>query len=128
MKEVTTSALLEMLENKEVKVVDVRPVEAYNGWKLLDEIRGGHIRGARSLPAKWADYIDWIEVVRHKDILPDHHVVVYGYLDEQAAKVAKRYKGRVRKSLCIQWFAVGMDPLSGAAYGKASTVLQTGLS
>lgn len=91
MNEVTTSELLKMLGNKGVKLVDVRPVDAYNGWKFMDEIRGGHIQGARSLPAKWADYMDWIEVVRHKDILPGDHVVVYGYLTGQSIKVAKRF-------------------------------------
>ncbi len=69
-------------------VIDLRPVDAYNGWKLQNEQRGGHIRGAKSLPAKWADYIDWIEIVRSKEIKPDHEIVLYGYTIEEVNKVA----------------------------------------
>ncbi len=58
-------------------VIDIRPVDAYNGWKLQGESRGGHIKEAKSLPFKWTKYIDWIEIVRSKGILPDKQIVVY---------------------------------------------------
>ncbi len=73
-------------------VVDVRPPDAYNGWPLRGEARGGHVAGARSLPAKWCDYLDWIEVVRAKGIRPEHRVVLYGY-DDEAERAARRFLG-----------------------------------
>ena len=89
--ELSTSELVSILERKNIKIIDVRPVDAYNGWKLQNEARGGHIKGAKSLPLKWASYIDWIEVVRHKQILPVDRIVVYGYTAEQSRKVARLF-------------------------------------
>lgn len=84
----TTNELLALLENKNIKIIDVRPTDAYNGWKCENETRGGHIKGAKSLPIKWAKYMDWIEIVRSKQILPDNKIVIYGYTAEQSGKVA----------------------------------------
>lgn len=89
--EKTTKELHDLLNSGKAKIVDVRPVEAYNGWPLKNEKRGGHIAGAKSLPAKWLKYIDWIEIVRHKDILPEHEIIVYGYSLEETQKVAERF-------------------------------------
>ncbi len=87
-KNLSTSELLELLNDSNVSIIDVRPVDAYNGWKLNNEKRGGHIKGARSLPFKWTNYIDWIEVVRSKNISPEHKIVIYSYSDEDSEKVA----------------------------------------
>jgi thiosulfate/3-mercaptopyruvate sulfurtransferase len=92
MKEISGIELLGMIGEPEVRIIDVRPVDAYNGWKLQNESRGGHIKGAKSLPAKWTNYIDWIEIVRSKGILPEHTVVLYGYLDGDAEKVSRLFK------------------------------------
>lgn len=86
--EVSTGELLQLLDNKDTKIIDVRSADAYNGWQLQNEPRGGHIQNARSLPVKWTDYLDWIEMVRHKQILPKHHIVVYGYNDADSGNVA----------------------------------------
>ena len=91
MKQISTHDLLRQLGNPGVKVIDVRPVDAYNGWKLQQESRGGHIKGAKSLPYKWLNYIDWIEIVRTKDILPDTSLVVYGYNPEETQKVGDQF-------------------------------------
>ncbi len=93
MNEVSTAELQDLLKNDLCEVVDVRPTEAYNGWQLRNESRGGHIRGARTLPAKWADLIDWIEIVRYKEILPYHKIVLYGYDESEVEKVAERFRG-----------------------------------
>ncbi len=90
-REISTADLRKVVGKQEVKVVDVRPVDAYNGWTLRDEPRGGHIKAAKSLPAKWADYLDWIEIVRSKGISPDQHVVIYGYATEKAERVARLF-------------------------------------
>lgn len=88
---VSTGQLAYLLKKSAIKVIDVRPVESYNGWILQNEQRGGHIKGAKSLPEKWLNYLDWIEIVRHKNILPDDIIVIYGYTSEDADKVALRF-------------------------------------
>jgi molybdopterin synthase sulfurtransferase len=93
MKQVATKTLKDIFENQKVIVVDARPVDAYNGWQLKNEPRGGHIPGAKSLPAKWLNYIDWIEIVRNKNIFPDNEIVIYSYTDAEAALVAERFLG-----------------------------------
>ena len=89
--EISTDELLNLLNDKEIKIIDIRPPDAYNGWKLKDEVRGGHIKGSKSLPVKWANYIDWIEIVRSKQILPEHKIVIYGYSSDEIEKVAKLF-------------------------------------
>ena len=101
MKEISTQELVEMLENPSVEIIDVRPTEAYNGWRLQRETRGGHIKGARTLPVKWAGYIDWIEIVRHKQILPEQKIIIYGYTGEEARIVAERFSGGGYHDICI---------------------------
>jgi thiosulfate/3-mercaptopyruvate sulfurtransferase len=92
MKEITTVDLFGKLSNPEVKVIDIRPVDAYNGWAEQDEIRGGHIAGAKSLPLKWSNYMDWIEMVAHKNIRPEHEIIVYGYTKEETNLIALRFQ------------------------------------
>jgi thiosulfate/3-mercaptopyruvate sulfurtransferase len=87
--EITTNELQTLLSSPEVKIIDIRQVDAYNGWILQGEKRGGHIKGAKSLSAKWANYIDWIEIVRSKGILPEHDIVLYSYNREETEKIAK---------------------------------------
>lgn len=90
-KELSTSELVTFIEKKQGLIIDVRSVDAYNGWKLNEEKRGGHIRGARNLPLKWTKYIDWIEIVRSKNILPEHQIVIYGYNSIESEKVARYF-------------------------------------
>ena len=89
--QLSTNELLEYLHNKSVKIIDTRTADAYNGWRLQKESRGGHIKGARSLPVKWCNYIDWIEIVRSKGILPEHKIIVYGYSESEIKKVTKMF-------------------------------------
>src|SRR5271157_5153152 len=98
---VSTSRLLNFLEKPDYKIIDVRPVDAYNGWQLQNESRGGHIQGAKSVPAKWTKYLDWIEIVRHKKILPSHDIIVYGYYKEEAQSVAERFLKAGYKSVSV---------------------------
>jgi thiosulfate/3-mercaptopyruvate sulfurtransferase len=92
MKEITTIELFGKLSNPEVKVIDIRMADAFNGWAEQNEIRGGHITGASSLPLKWANYMDWIEVVRHKNLSPEHEIVVYGDTKEDTDAIARRFR------------------------------------
>ena len=89
--ELSTIELIKLLNDKKTKIIDIRPSDAYNGWKLEEESRGGHIKGAKSLPLKWTKYMDWIEVVLSKHILPEHKIVVYGYTSEQSETVANLF-------------------------------------
>ena len=89
--ELSTDELVKLLENKDTKIIDVRPVDAYNGWKFENETRGGHIKGAKSLPLKWTNYMDWIEVVHSKHITLKHKIIVYGYTPEQSLTVANLF-------------------------------------
>jgi molybdopterin synthase sulfurtransferase len=91
MHELSTEQLADKIDDVDVRIIDIRSVEAYNGWKLKNEKRGGHIRGARSLPFKWLEYIDWMEIVRSKEIFPNHSVIVYGYEQDKAEKVASHF-------------------------------------
>jgi len=88
---ISTEEMLNKLENPDFQLIDVRPIEAYNGWKIKNENRGGHIKGARSVPFKWLNYIDWIEIVRTKEIMPYHSLVVYGYDRTETEKVAHQF-------------------------------------
>ncbi len=88
---ITTKELLAKSDRKETRLIDIRPPEAYNGWTLMGESRGGHIKGAKSLPFSWIKYIDWIEMVHHKKIYPDHEIIIYGYNDNECDLVAKRF-------------------------------------
>lgn len=78
-KEVSTSELLEMLDHKDTMILDIRSIDAYNGWKLNGEKRGGHIKGAKSMPMQWTLLENWEDILKAKSILPDQTLVLYGH-------------------------------------------------
>ncbi len=88
----TTRELQGLVEGGAVQLVDVRSIDAYNGWRLDGEARGGHIPGARTLPFKWSTYLDWIEIVRSKGIREDATVVVYGHDRKHTETVASLFR------------------------------------
>lgn len=90
-KHISTSELLEFREEENTILIDIRSVDAYNGWSLKGEKRGGHIQGAKSLSFKWTKYLDWIEIVRSKGILPENKLVIYGYSSVESEKVASLF-------------------------------------
>jgi thiosulfate/3-mercaptopyruvate sulfurtransferase len=90
-KKIDTSELIQHLKSENTKIIDARSVDAYNGWTFRNEARGGHIKGAKSLPVKWLTYIDWIEIVRHKEILSKNKIVIYSDSDKDAVDVADRF-------------------------------------
>jgi thiosulfate/3-mercaptopyruvate sulfurtransferase len=79
------------MNHPDVRIIDVRPVDAYNGWKNKNEKRGGHIKGAKSLPLKWIHYLDWIEIVQSKGIQPHQKLIIYGYEPSVAERVAHHF-------------------------------------
>ena len=83
MSTITTTELARRLDDPGLTIVDVRPLAAYNGWRLEGEQRGGHIPGARSFPAAWLRSVDEAEIARH-GLLQRQKVdgeVVYGELE-----------------------------------------------
>jgi thiosulfate/3-mercaptopyruvate sulfurtransferase len=91
LRQVTTHELKLKLYDSDVHIVDIRPVDAYNGWQMENETRGGHISGARSLPFKWTQYIDWIEIVRSKGLLPEQIIIIYGYSTYEVEETGERF-------------------------------------
>jgi len=89
---ITLTELKKAMGGEDTRLIDTRPVDAYNGWRERGEKRGGHIKGAKSLPAKWANYIDWIEIVRSKGIKPEHTLILYGYDAAETEKVASVFQ------------------------------------
>lgn len=71
-------------------IMDIRPTAAFNGWKLQDESRGGHIPGAKSIPLLWTKYMDWVEVLEEKNILPEKPVIIYGYTSKELEEMADK--------------------------------------
>lgn len=85
--------LSEIYRNHGVKIVDARPTAAYNGWRLRNEARGGHIPGAVAFPQSWADSTndaDLAERLASKGLTQDHSIVVYGYDDRDSTYLADR--------------------------------------
>ncbi|MDZ7657681.1 sulfurtransferase [Fodinibius sp.] len=87
---ISTSELQVFNEKDVGKVIDVRPIAAYNGWRLQDENRGGHIPKAKSIPLEWTRYMDWVEVLEEKNIRKTEPVVVYGYNAGTSQKMAEK--------------------------------------
>ena len=78
---ISTAELEGRLDNPDLVVVDVRPIAAYNGWRLRGEARGGHIPGAVVFPNAWLDSVDETEIRRlltAKGVVPGRPVVVHG--------------------------------------------------
>jgi len=114
---ISTEEIQERIKDPDFRIIDIRPVESYNGWRLKNEKRGGHIKGAKSLPYKWSNYIDWIEIVRAKEILPNHSLIIYGYDDSESEKVAKLffkagyYDVKIYDNFITEWSANNKLPM-----------------
>jgi len=92
LKTLSTKQVNKLMYDGRVKLIDIRPIDAYNGWPLGGEDRGGHIAGAVSLPLKWTRYMDWIEIVRSKGIAPHHTLIIYGYNLKDMQDVDEMFK------------------------------------
>jgi molybdopterin synthase sulfurtransferase len=90
---ISTAELRDRLGDPDLTVVDVRPMAAYNGWRLRGEARGGHIPGAMAFPSAWLESVDEKEIQRllkAKGITPDRDVVIYGNGAGDVAALAAR--------------------------------------
>ncbi len=100
-KEISTKKLEKIIGDTSHRVFDVRPVDAYNGWALQGEKRGGHISGAKTLPVTWTDEVEWDEIVKKKGALPGHQIVVYGYNTDDAKEVGERFAASGYKDVSV---------------------------
>jgi thiosulfate/3-mercaptopyruvate sulfurtransferase len=92
-KSIPTAELTQQLVDPAAVVVDVRPIAAYNGWRLQEEARGGHIPSAVACPLSWAAAMDADEfraLLAAKGITPDKTIVIYGYTAGDAVAAAKK--------------------------------------
>ena len=92
MKKFSTHEVFAAINDPGISIIDVRPIDAYNGWCMKNETRGGHITGAKSLPAQWINYMDWIEIVRSKNISMEKGLIIYGYEEPESLKVASVFE------------------------------------
>jgi 3-mercaptopyruvate sulfurtransferase SseA len=77
-------------------VVDVRPMAAFNGWRLRQESRGGHMAGAVPFPLSWMDLLDpavMVEFLQNRGILPGKNVILYGYGHDDGEAAATKLAG-----------------------------------
>ncbi|MCA1757424.1 MAG: hypothetical protein LC649_08210 [Bacteroidales bacterium] len=118
---VTSGEVAGYLDDSKVIIIDSRSVDLYNGWIESGSSRGGHIPGAGSLPVKWTDYIDWIEIVRNKGITTGHKLIIYGNNEFDILKVAQRFTGAGYSYVSIfnefvsEWLADASRPVSKLA-------------
>ncbi len=90
---ISTAELRGRLTDPELTIVDVRPIPAYNGWRLSEAARGGHILGAVAFPSAWLSRVDDAEAERllaSKGIFPGREVVLYGDGAEDVLAVRTR--------------------------------------
>jgi molybdopterin synthase sulfurtransferase len=91
MSTISSDELRDRLDDPNLTIVDIRPLAAFNGWRLGGEPRGGHIPGAVAFPAAWLGTVDDAEIHRlllAKRITSDRQVVVYGDGPDDAARFA----------------------------------------
>lgn len=91
LKKLSTKDLIPLLDNPDIAVIDIRPPEAFNGWKLQNEARGGHIPGAVSFPKTWGQQFSSSQlasVLSSKSITTKKTAVVYGYQGDPGSEIS----------------------------------------
>ncbi len=108
LEEISTEELSNRIGQGKTKLIDVRPVAAYNGWRLNNEPRGGHIPSAIMFPSRWADREEFRGLLDEKGVKPDDDLIVYGYdvdtIRYMADKlVAAGYRNMVMYTQFAEW-------------------------
>ena len=95
----TTSEVAKRIGHPGWRLVDVRGTNAFNGWIMGEEKRGGHIRGATNLSLRWmeAHHRAAIQLVESKG-LKDQKVVLYGNRASEAQRMARLLQMRAQLS------------------------------
>lgn len=90
---ISTQDLTAQINNPDYAIIDIRPSAAYNGWRLQDEARGGHIHGAVSFSCSWAEGLSppkFNSLLSAKGLTPNKTVVVYGNQRDACVAMAER--------------------------------------
>jgi molybdopterin synthase sulfurtransferase len=129
---VTPEELRERLGDPTLTIVDVRPLAAYNGWRLGAEARGGHVAGATAFPIEWLRTVDEPEIallLARKGISSSQAIVVYGDgVDDAETFVAKLESLAITGARILQggfaaWAADPKAPVERLAnYDKLVTI------
>jgi thiosulfate/3-mercaptopyruvate sulfurtransferase len=94
---IDVASLRDRLPDAGLALIDVRPLRAYNGWRLDDDPRGGHIPGAVALPIDWLASVDAPEIERildEKGVDATKAAIVYGRSTEDAAALVPVLRAR----------------------------------
>ena len=97
---ISLTELAEALKSGNSVVLDVRSMDAWNGWQLGDEARGGHAMGAVSFPARWLEELEGVNLTAElasRGAALGSSVVVYGYGRDDAAAAAEKLEAAVAK-------------------------------
>ncbi len=90
---VDTGKLQENIDKEDWVVVDTRIIDAFNGWKIDNVKRGGHIKGATDLSVQWLKVDDSTNLLQNilveKGITPDKNIVLYDANGQDAEEVAQ---------------------------------------
>ncbi|SHJ47403.1 sulfurtransferase [Tepidibacter formicigenes] len=93
---INTDSLKEKLSKENVLVVDTRSDEAFNGFKLSEDVKGGHIPGAIQFPTSWLDKVkddkELQNLLNEKGINKDLEIVVYSDHGEESMKLLNYLK------------------------------------
>jgi thiosulfate/3-mercaptopyruvate sulfurtransferase len=112
---VSTAELSRRLGEPGLRVVDLRPLPEYNGWRARDAARGGHVPGAVAFPAAWLSRLDDAELqslLEAKGVATSGEVVVYG--DEDGVSL---FRSRIAEhtSVPVRTYAAGWKEWSARA-------------
>ena len=118
-KTISTAELARRLAEPALALVDIRPIAAYNGWRLRGEARGGHLPGAVAFPSTWLDLApaaDLAALLAAKGLTRDKAVVVYGYTAQESAAMLARlaalgYAKTLAYAGLAEWMADDALPL-----------------
>lgn len=90
---ISSQTLFNELTKPKQNILDLRPMPAYNGWKLQGELRGGHIPGAVAFPHSWFDSFPDEELrtlLKSKGVSPENRIILYAYSQTDLRYLAER--------------------------------------
>ena len=130
---VSLSRVMEIFGDYDLKIIDPRSDEEYNGWPLNNEKRGGHIRTALSYDPMWAYKADGnfkpeqdIRLIMYrKGITPEKQFLTYSNFDTRGAAMyyllrVMGYKNVGQTDFTLNvWAANPLLPMSFAKNWKA---------
>lgn len=92
--ELSVDDVTRIVDDEDWILVDTRPSDAYNGWKLDGIERGGHLPGSVDFPARWlnSNHDNKGEILsmalRSKGFEPDRRILLYGTNKQERVSVA----------------------------------------